>query len=137
MMSLVQLFPAVAAAAQLRGVSSGITLQAALETTLSQSSQVQLGERQVQMGLGALLSARAPFDARPHHAATLADADVRSPYSPSAWMFRAGAWHSTPRRSGSSPPEITVTGDGQNAASARRNWALTKLSGPPGPGANA
>lgn len=64
MMSLVQLFPAVAAAAQLQSMSSGITLQAALETTLSQSSQVQLGERQAQMGLGALLSARAPFDAQ-------------------------------------------------------------------------
>lgn len=63
MMSLGQLFPSVAAA-QPQGVSGGITLQTALETTLSQSSQVQLGEREVQMGLGALLGARAPFDAQ-------------------------------------------------------------------------
>ena len=64
LIALAQLFSATAAAAQLSEVSGGITLQAALETTLSHSSQVQLGERQVKMGLGTLLLARASFDAQ-------------------------------------------------------------------------
>ena len=44
--------------------SNAVTLQAALEATLRHSTQLRLGERQVQIGLGALLTARAPFDAR-------------------------------------------------------------------------
>lgn len=62
--SMVQLPTASAVAAQLPEADGAITFQTALETTLSHSSQVQLGERQVQMGLGVLLAARAPFDAQ-------------------------------------------------------------------------
>lgn len=44
--------------------SNAVTLQAALEATLLHGTQIRLGERQVQIGLGALLTAGAPFDAR-------------------------------------------------------------------------
>ena len=63
-MTLAQHFFTIAAAAQQPEVSGGITLQTALETTLAHSPQVQLGERQVKMGLGTLLLASAPFDAQ-------------------------------------------------------------------------
>jgi outer membrane protein TolC len=49
--------------AQGSGERGGITLQEALESVLEHGTQVQLGVRQVTIGEGALLSARAPFDA--------------------------------------------------------------------------
>lgn len=62
--AIAELLTASSTTAQLPAATDGITLQTALETALSQSAQVQLGERQVQMELGALLVARAPFDAQ-------------------------------------------------------------------------
>ncbi|HEU4586889.1 MAG TPA: TolC family protein [Gemmatimonadaceae bacterium] len=50
--------------AQGAGDARGITLRQALDAVLEHGTQLQLGERQVQMGEGALLTARAPFDAR-------------------------------------------------------------------------
>ena len=55
---------AVAAHAQRSPWPGGITLREALDATLLHSVQLQLGERQVQIGSGALLAARAPFDAQ-------------------------------------------------------------------------
>jgi outer membrane protein TolC len=52
------------AGAQLPGVSGAITLQEALDAALLHSTQLRLGERQVQSAAGALLAARAPFDAQ-------------------------------------------------------------------------
>ena len=50
-------------AAQTDTAPGGITLQAALEATLSYGTQVRLGEERVRMERGALRTARAPFDA--------------------------------------------------------------------------
>jgi outer membrane protein TolC len=46
------------------GEPEGITLQEALDAVLEHGTQLQLGEQQVRAGEGALLAARAPFDAR-------------------------------------------------------------------------
>jgi outer membrane protein TolC len=50
--------------AQSAGDASGITLQQALDAVLEHGTQLQLGARQVQTSEGALLAAKAPFDAR-------------------------------------------------------------------------
>ncbi len=50
--------------AQTAGAMRGITLRQALDAVLEHGTQLQLGERQVQMGEGALLASRSPFDAR-------------------------------------------------------------------------
>ncbi len=50
--------------AQSGGDASGITLQQAIDAVLEHGTQLQLGAREVQMREGALLSAKAPFDAR-------------------------------------------------------------------------
>ncbi len=51
-------------AAPARAQSDGISLQRALDDALERGAQPRLGARQVQIGEGALLAARAPFDAR-------------------------------------------------------------------------
>ena len=55
---------AVAAHAQRSPWPGGVTLREALDAALLHSVQLQLGERQVQIGSGALLAARAPFNAQ-------------------------------------------------------------------------
>lgn len=50
--------------AQTTNEKGGITLQAALDSVLEHGTELQLGERQLRIGEGALLAARAPFDAR-------------------------------------------------------------------------
>lgn len=60
---LARLVAPASVAAQLPEPRGGVTLQAVLDATISHSAQLQLQERQVQFGLGALLVARAPFDA--------------------------------------------------------------------------
>lgn len=54
--------PARAARAQSAADASGITLQRALDEVLVNGVQLQLAERQVRVGEGTLLVARAPFD---------------------------------------------------------------------------
>ena len=51
------------AAVAMPGATDGITLQDVIEAAFSMSPQVLLGQRQVDVGLGTLLAARAPFDA--------------------------------------------------------------------------
>jgi outer membrane protein TolC len=53
-----------AAHAQAANEKGGITLQAALDSVLEHGTELQLGERQLRIGEGALLAARAPFDVR-------------------------------------------------------------------------
>jgi outer membrane protein TolC len=64
LLSVAALACAPASPGQGTGGQGGITLQEALDVALAHGTQLQLGERQVRIGEGALIAAGAPFDAR-------------------------------------------------------------------------
>lgn len=64
LLSLAALAVPRALPAQGSDAPEGITLEEALDAVLEHGTQLLLGERQVRIGEGALLAARAPFDAR-------------------------------------------------------------------------